>query len=85
MFKGKMSFNPGAFSGVGNEFEYLWIGYTLQKMPDDAFNEFDHLREVYLSDNHLKTVSQRTFGYLSQTCHMIRITRIRYGFWRFFK
>ena len=22
---------------------------------------------------------------VEQTCHMIRITRIRYGFWRFFK
>ena len=69
-FKGKMPLNPVAFSGVGDELEFLWIGYTLKTIPDDAFDRLDQLRELHLSVNHLKTVSQRTFGQLSRLEHL---------------
>ena len=64
LFKGKITLIPGAFSGVGNELEYLKFRYTLETIPDGVFDGLDQLRDLHLSHNHMTTVSQRTFGHL---------------------
>ena len=64
-FKGKLTLEPGAFTGAWDELEYLEIGNTLESIPE-AFDGLGHLKYLSLYHNHLKTVPQTMFSHLSR-------------------
>ena len=59
-----VTFEPGAFSGVGDELEQLIIEDKLDMIPDGAFNGLGQLKYLILDGNRLKTVKRMTFSHL---------------------